>query len=61
LVLEQASQRLQSRNRGYTIRDVPAATYEVRVWHEAHAERQLPVTVREGSVAPLDVMLPTRR
>jgi plastocyanin len=39
----------------YTIRDVPAGTYQLRVWHEGRAERQLPVTVRDGAVAPLDV------
>jgi plastocyanin len=46
----------------YTIPNVPAGTYQVRVWHEtAPAEKQLPVVVRDDSVTPLDVKLPIRR
>ena len=41
----------------YTIRDVPAGSYQVRVWHETRGERQVPVTVRDGAVTPLDVTL----
>jgi plastocyanin len=45
----------------YTIHDVPAGAYEVRVWRETGAEKRLPVTVRDGAVTPLDVSLPAGR
>jgi plastocyanin len=41
----------------YTIRNVPAGGYQIRVWHERLVERQLPVVVRDGQVEPLDVRL----
>jgi len=46
---------------GYTITGVPAGSYQVRVWHESLAERQIPVVVRDGQVEPLDVQLERRR
>jgi len=45
----------------YTITGVPAGSYQVRVWHERLAERQMPVVVRDGQVQPLDVQLEGRR
>lgn len=42
---------------GYTIPNVPAGSYQVRVWHEDAAEQRLPVTVQDGEVLPLDVQL----
>jgi plastocyanin len=45
----------------YTITGVPAGSYQVRVWHERLAERELPVVVRDGQVQPLDVPLQPRR
>jgi hypothetical protein len=44
----------------YTIPDVPAGTYQIRVWHPERAEKQMPVTVRDGGVQPLDVKLAAR-
>jgi hypothetical protein len=41
----------------YTIANVPAGGYQIRVWHERLAERQVPVVVRDGQVQPLDVRL----
>jgi plastocyanin len=45
---------------GYTIRDVPAGSYELRVWHAERPEKRVPVTVRDGAVQPLDVKLAGR-
>ena len=45
----------------YTIRDVPPGTYQARVWHETRAETELPVTVRDDAVTPLDVTLANGR
>jgi plastocyanin len=45
----------------YTIAGVPAGSYQVRVWHERLAEREMPVVVRDGQVQPLDVQLEGRR
>ncbi len=44
----------------YTIGNIPAGTYPVRVWHEAHPERRLTVTVRPDQVQPLDARLDER-
>ncbi len=49
------------RQGSYTITGVPAGTYQVRVWHERLAERQMPVVVRDGQVQPVDVQLEGRR
>jgi plastocyanin len=45
----------------YTIGDVPAGSWQVRVWDERLAEAQVPVVVRDGQVQPLDVRLQPRR
>jgi plastocyanin len=45
----------------YTIPDVPAGQYQVRVWHETKGERRLPLTVQGGSVQALDVRLEAPR
>jgi plastocyanin len=42
---------------GYTIGDVPPGSYTVRVWHESLGTKDVPVTVREGQVAPVNVVL----
>ena len=41
----------------YTVTGVPAGSYELRVWHETLVGRSVPVTVRDGEVAPVDVRL----
>lgn len=41
----------------YRVTGVPAGTYELRVWHETLAGRSVPVTIRDGEVAPVDVRL----
>jgi plastocyanin len=44
----------------YTIRDVPAGSHELRIWHPERPEKRVPVTVRDGGVQPLDVTLAER-
>jgi plastocyanin len=45
------------RQGSYTITGVPAGSYQLRVWHERLAERQIPVVVRDEQVQPVDVQL----
>jgi plastocyanin len=45
------------RQGSYTITGVPAGSYQVRVWHERLAERQMPVVVRDGQVQPVNLQL----
>ena len=44
----------------YTVAGVPDGSYQLRVWHERLAERQIPVVVRDEQVQPIDVQLTGR-
>jgi plastocyanin len=44
----------------YEIRDVPAGTYTLRVWHEELGTREQPVTVKSGETATADVTFAAR-
>jgi plastocyanin len=44
----------------YTIRDVPAGSYQIRFWQPERTEKQVPITVRDGAVQPLDAELGAR-
>jgi hypothetical protein len=39
----------------FEIRDVPAGSYTLEVWHESLGTQRLPVTVREGRTEQMEI------
>lgn len=44
-------------NGSYSVTGVPEGSYELHVWHETLTARSVPITIRDGQVAPVDMRL----